>query len=338
MKRPQGFDQPVRRQPARPPASGPSNPPSNPRATPPPVSQPSNETEPIDVVVPDAPIEQDVAPVIPLLDLGSTDLAEKVSDEHASDRASARAIKRAQRARRRFEKSEVRRFTERGRRRRRAWVIGLGSVGALLVAVILVAYSPLMALRTVEVIGAERVPASDIEAALSTQIGTPLPLLDRGRVDEAMKGFPLLQSYSTESRPPGTLVVRVVERVPVGILRDGDTFQLVDAAGVVMQTAAEPPAGFPLIEVDGGASSAGFHAVTSVLRALPPEVLAQAVSASAATKDDVRLVLVGDTEVVWGSAENSTFKATVLASLMVSAPPDAVGGYDVSSPNSPVTF
>jgi len=51
----------------------------------------------------------------------------------------------------------------------------------------------------------------------------------------------------------------------------------------------------------------------------------------------VRLELEGGASVVWGSAEDSALKATVLAALMRAAPPDTVAQYDVSAPTSPVT-
>jgi hypothetical protein len=49
----------------------------------------------------------------------------------------------------------------------------------------------------------------------------------------------------------------------------------------------------------------------------------------------VRLELDGGASVVWGSAEESALKATVLAALMRAAPPDTVAQYDVSAPYEP---
>jgi len=66
-------------------------------------------------------------------------------------------------------------------------------------------------------------------------------------------------------------------------------------------------------------------------------VRGQLTGATAATADDVRLELAGGASVVWGSAEDSALKATVLATLMRAAPPDTVAQYDVSAPSSPVT-
>jgi cell division protein FtsQ len=252
----------------------------------------------------------------------------------ADVRAAKRALARARAARKRYERQEVRRFTERSRRRRRAWLIGGGSVLLVSAGLLAIAYSPLMALREVRIEGAGRVPVAEIQAAFAEDLGTPLPLITSGDVQAALEGFPLIETYSTETLPPGTLVVRIVERTPVGVIETSDGLELVDAAGVVIERPAERPEGQPVISA-GPVTSEGFRAAAAVIRSLPAEVRAQVVHASAETADDVRLVLAGDAAVVWGSAEQSTLKATVLAQLMRSAPPGTVATYDVSAPLSP---
>ena len=168
-------------------------------------------------------------------------------------------------------------------------------------------------------------------------LDTPLPLIDPGDVHAALARFPLIETYSTEAVPPGTLVVRLVERTPIGVLDTGSGLELVDAAGVVIERPDERPAGQPLIEVEGGVADEGFRAVAAVVRSLPPDVRAQLARATAATLDDVRLELVGGASVVWGSAEDSALKGDVLGALMRAAPPETVSLYDVSAPTSPVT-
>jgi cell division protein FtsQ len=204
--------------------------------------------------------------------------------------------------------------------------------GLLAVAV----YSPLLALRTVQVEGTSRIPADTLVQALDDQLGTPLPLLDLGEVKEKLAAFPLIQSYSTESRPPDTLVVRVVERRPVASIRaSGGGFQLVDPAGVVVETTDERPAGFPVIDVGaGGVGSARFEAAAQVLVALPADFLAQVDVVNATTKDDVRLVLTDGKRVVWGSADQSDVKAARLPALLKATADREVAEYDVSSPDN----
>ncbi|MDY7543640.1 MULTISPECIES: FtsQ-type POTRA domain-containing protein [unclassified Cryobacterium] len=247
-----------------------------------------------------------------------------------------RRFRAARRARKRYEREEVRRFTWRSRRRRTVWFTVLGTVAALVGFVLVGAYSPLMALRTVEVVGTSRISADQVQAALGDQLGTPLPLVDFARIRADLGTFPLIQSYVTESRPPDTLVVRIVERTPVGTVVVPGGFNLVDAAGVVIQGGTARVVGYPVIDARAGVGSAGFQAATAVIAAVPAAVRQQLDTVTAATTDDVTLVLTGGARVVWGSAERSEYKAVVLAALIVSHPVGTVKEYDVSSPDSAV--
>jgi len=251
-------------------------------------------------------------------------------------RAARSMLRAAGRARKRFERAEVRRFTERARRRRTSWILGLGAVVVVFGLIIGTAYSPVMALRTIEVVGTSRILATDVSQALGDQLGTPLPLIDANVVQSELAKFTLIQSYVTESRPPGTLVVRIVERVPVGVLPGPGGFDLVDAAGVTIETAKERPAGYPVIDTQGGVDSAGFHAAAAVLAVVPENIRTQLDFVTAASTDDVTLSLLGGERVVWGSPEQSEYKAVVLAALLVGHPAGSVNEYDVSSPDSAV--
>ncbi|MFO7690186.1 MAG: FtsQ-type POTRA domain-containing protein [Cryobacterium sp.] len=251
-------------------------------------------------------------------------------------RAARAGLRAATRARKRYERDEVRRFTQRSRRRRTNWIISFGAVAAVTVGVVATAYSPVMALRSIEIVGTDRVPTPEIVAALDGQLGTPLPLLDADLIKSELSRFTLIQSFVTESRPPGTLVVRIVEREPVGTLATAKGFDLVDAAGVIIEQSDERPEGFPLIEADRGPSSPGFAAVAAVTAALPDSIRSQLDTISARTTDDVTLNLIGGARVVWGSAEQSEYKAVVLGALMISHPVGSVNEYDVTSPDSAV--
>ena len=161
-------------------------------------------------------------------------------------------------------------------------------------------------------------------AALKDQLGRPLPLVDFSAIRADLAAFPLIRSFSTESHPPSTLVVRIVERVPVGVIsrrhdvpagrrREGDD-----------QPSAARPAGFPVIRASGPAGStdaqSGFDAAVAVLQALPANVLGPVDTVTAATRDDVTFTLRGSgAKVVWGSPDQSELKAADLAAIMKSA-------------------
>jgi cell division protein FtsQ len=232
----------------------------------------------------------------------------------------------------------VRRFTRRARHRRLALAALAGILVTLIGLVLAAVYSPLLALRTVTVDGTARVDAAQVSAAVDDQLGTPLALLDYGRITAALGAFPLIRSYVTEIVPPDTLVVHVVERQPVGSVLTPTGYRLVDPAGITLQESADRIPGVPLIEVaDADTQSTAFDSMAAVLLALPPDLLAQVDQISAHTEDDVVLILTGvGQQVKWGSAENSDQKAALLAALIRVTDPGRAGEFDVSAPTNGV--
>lgn len=253
-------------------------------------------------------------------------------------RAERRKLRKAARTRRRFERSEIKRFTRRTRSRRLGWIVFASTVAGLGGLVAVAVYSPLLALRTIEIDGTTSVDADEVRSVIDGQLGTPLALLDYEQIRQELNAFPLIRSYVTEVIPPDTLVVHLVERAPVGALARGSSFAIVDPAGVVLATSATRVDGVPLITVGSSdTDSVAFRAVVEVLLALPESIRSTVDTAGASSKDDVTLVLSGSHQrVVWGSAERSALKARVLAELLESRGGAADVEYDVSAPLSPV--
>ncbi|MEO6941529.1 MAG: FtsQ-type POTRA domain-containing protein [Terrimesophilobacter sp.] len=214
--------------------------------------------------------------------------------------------------------------------------MGIVAVTAALLAIAV--YSPVLALRTITVDGATKVSTKAVRDAIDGQLGTPLALLDYGKLRTELDSFPLIRSFATEIIPPSTLVVHIVERSPVGVITTTSGFAIVDPAGVVLETSAKRPDGIPLIDLGGGGTdSVAFSAVVDVMLALPESIRSRVDIAQATSKDDVRLILVGaGARVVWGSAERSALKARVLTELMAAQGKNSHVEYDVSAPLSPV--
>ncbi|MHC2186090.1 cell division protein FtsQ [Rathayibacter agropyri] len=251
--------------------------------------------------------------------------------------AENRAVRRAARERRRFERGEVRRFTKRARRRRLVALVVAGSLVALAAVVGIAAYSPLMAVRSIEISGTQRVDAAALQGALGDQLGVPLTLVNRDEVGRVLGASPLIQSYSVQTRPPSTLVIAVVERTPLGVLAKDGRFDLVDAAGVVIESADAAQAGYPVLSTPSGdASGAGFRATARVLQTLPASLAGQVTVATATTGDDVSLTLANGARIVWGGSNESALKAVVLEKLMATTDPATIASYDVSSPQAAV--
>ncbi len=210
------------------------------------------------------------------------------------------------------------------------------SLVGLIGGVALVTLSPLMSLTTIVVAGTARLDLAEVESALDGHRGTPLALLDEAQIRDDLAGFALIRSYSTEVIPPHTLVVRVVERQPIGAVARGAVWDLVDAAGVVVESSAERPSGMPSLAVAAADPDAlPFRSVTAVLLALPSELRDRVDVISATTRDDVSFTMVGaGHRVIWGSGERSEYKARVLEAAIGATDQGAAWEYDVSAPDS----
>lgn len=254
------------------------------------------------------------------------------AEDAAGDGVSWRDLWRAGRARRRALRAESRRFTVRTRRRRWYWLGSLGAVVLLIVGTLAAAYSPLFAVREIRVVGADSLDAAEVVDALSGEIGSPMPLVDHSAIRAALLEFPLIETYQVESHPPHQLVVRIVERTPVGVIETDAGYTVVDAAGVALSTTQKKPENQPVIDVEGGTSSEAFVAVGQVLRSLPDDLHDEVTSVTASSAEDVTLELGGTgTSVIWGNAEDSAAKALALGKVMDVQAPDETSVYDVSS-------
>lgn len=247
------------------------------------------------------------------------------------------AQKKATQARVKAEREERRRLTVATRLRRRRWGITLGSVGALVLAVVVLTLSPVLSLTRVVVEGAERLETSDIAGALDPLYGEPLARVSPEVVAQALSGITLIQAFDTRIEPPGTLVVTIQERKPIGVVVEGNQYTVVDAAAVALWQESTLPPSLPLVLVAADQDSPSFSAISLVLLALPEQLLGQVEGVTATTRDDVRFSIRGAShEVVWGSSDRSSEKARVLSAALRAAGDQEAQVIDVTTPESVV--
>lgn len=332
MKRPEGFD--------RDPIAKPKRPPRRPeRPAPPPAPAPTarrgvaatreGTKKPLET----APSARGSTPRARTPKVAPKSPKPPRPPRDTSVRDARREARRAAAERRRYERLEVARFTRRRRARVLAALIGVGLVGAVGLLVVVAVFSPLLALRTITVDGAERVDAGEIESKLSAQIGTPLALVNYGKFDDVLSQYSVIRSFTTETIPPSTIAVHIVEREPIATVKTIDgTYRYVDAAGVSIEDDATRRAGVPLIvDSTGEAQDQAFTSAVQVLLAMAPSMRAEIDTVSAKTIDDVTLTFVGQKQSVkWGSPADSQAKADLLAALR-KLEGDRAGTFDVSA-------
>jgi cell division protein FtsQ len=193
-----------------------------------------------------------------------------------------------------------------------------------------------MALTDIRVMGTERLDPAAVATALERHRDTPLALIDEEGIRSDLRAFSVIRSYSLEVVPPHSLVVRVVERTPMGAIERGSVFDLVDAAGVVVDSTGERPPGVPIVRAgEADPKQAAFRSVAEVLDAMPSDLAARVDVITATTRDDVTFTMrdLGH-RVVWGSAERSAYKSRVLEAAMGVNDPAVSWQFDVSAPDS----
>jgi cell division protein FtsQ len=137
---------------------------------------------------------------------------------------------------------------------------------------------------------------------------------------------------------PHGLDLLLVARDPVAAVpADGGGLVLVDQDGIAVGRTDVPPEGLPVISVPLDGDTRAMTAALVVLQQMPPELAAQVAAVAATNRDTVTLTLRDGVVVEWGSAEQSTLKATVLSTLRAAPSSAGVKVYDVSAPTLPIT-
>lgn len=218
--------------------------------------------------------------------------------------------------------------------------------------VVLVFFSPLLATQKITVRGTSLLETTQVEQKLGPLRGVPLTRIDEKKVRELIGQDNVLRSVQVESRPPHELVVTLKERTAVAVVKQGDTYHTVDSDGVsLLESATQPDTSVPLVRFSGDdpKTSDEFRTISTVLSAMPSELLVQVKEAGATSTSSITITLRDNTTVQWGTAEESELKAKVLLSLRQAIAKRAqeeksseaqmqnVTIYDVSAPRVPVT-
>lgn len=241
------------------------------------------------------------------------------------------------RARRDAVPDSVRRFSARARRNRlrraaplltAAAVVGLVGIGAAVVW-----FTPVVAVSTVRVTGASLVSVDQVRAAAAVRIGRSLARVDVHKVHERVAALPPVGHVSVRRELPGTVMITVSERTPAAVVEQSGAdpgLWLIDASGVVYTKAEARPAGLALLRIPAPSKDdPTTRAALTVLRALPPELLAPVAVLAADAPARIRLELTDGRTIVWGDATENAEKVRI-ALVLIGRPARTI---DVSAPS-----
>lgn len=248
----------------------------------------------------------------------------------------AKAPKRV--TKRELENSLAGRILASRRAKRLTLTLTITSLLTLVVLVLVATFSPLLAIKEIQVSGTNRIDPNLVQQALKDHIGTPLPLLSEEEVAKSLSGFELIESFSALAAPPNLLQVRIVERLPICIVSVSGKRYLYDPAGVQLEIAKESDLLPEIVINENPRGSERFRNAIAVLLALPVKLLDEVELIEASSKDNVRLTLrnAGSQRIIWGDSSQSILKSKVLEALMKNHRKSASVTFDVSSPNAPV--
>ncbi|MBX3311933.1 MAG: FtsQ-type POTRA domain-containing protein [Microbacteriaceae bacterium] len=262
-------------------------------------------------------------------------------DKAASARSALKQAKaesrNATRARIRYEKQEAKRFTKEVRQRRIAVFSVIGFFVCLGLVMVIAIYTPLFAVRNIQILGTERIDPAQVVASLSHLEGVPLPQVENEMISEQLSDFKTVASFTISRELPNTLIVHIVERKEIAAVRIASGYELIDAAGVVLGESETRPNGIPEILVQNlSAEDIVFKEVMQVLLSFPQSLSEELVGITGTTKDNLTITLTTGQRVIWGDASQSELKNAVLEVLREANGNSRDLIYDVSAPNSPV--
>jgi cell division protein FtsQ len=205
--------------------------------------------------------------------------------------------------------------------------------------------SPWLRVESVSVTGTRVLTEAQVRQAADVPLGSPLISLDTDAIEARLRQkLPRIASVDVVSSWPHGIGLKVTERTPVLIVRNGGKFIEVDGEGVRFATVSQPPKAVPTLELavsrSAGARRFGTDRLTReavrVARAVPPAVARDTQVVKVRSYDSISLELSGGRTVLWGSGEKGRAKAVTLVALMKAAP--HARHFDVSVPTAPASL
>lgn len=237
------------------------------------------------------------------------------------------------------------RATRRTRRRfarrqwRRRWLklkpvlVTTVCVVVLSLAVWLVWFSPVLAVKSVVVAGADSLSSSEIRTAAAVEKGRPLARTDVAKIHDRVASLASVESAEVVRRWPDQIRITVVERTPIAVIDIGGKLRGLDKDGVVFSRYRKAPAGLPKVVTPEGTEASALREAARVVRSLPTRIAKATDHVEVTSVDEISLALSKGRTVEWGSSADSAQKAQVLLALLK----HKATVYDVSVPGEPTT-
>lgn len=207
-------------------------------------------------------------------------------------------------------------------RSRRSSPAALATVGvvALGIAVWVVVNSSFFAIRQVRVEGARNVSSDEIRSVAAIPSDDNLIMLELDGVAARLEDHPWIAEARVDRDLPSTVVIRIVERLPGGLLLDPRGTVVVSGDGVVLERAETQSPRLPEVgswpdTLAPGEEIDGLEQQLRATASMPVPLLRQIASA-ALEGSDIVLRLRDGGEVLYGGATELDAKNRALADML----------------------
>ena len=207
-------------------------------------------------------------------------------------------------------------------------------VALLVTGVWLVFFSATLSVKKVDVAGNELLSDQRVLRIAAVPEGEQLALVDLADAARRVETLSEVKDADVTRVWPDGVLITVTERTAVAVVELGGKIRGLDEDGIVFRDYKSVPEGMPRVRPTTSTGTDALKEAAAVVSALPDDLSGRVDHVEVQTIDQITLVLRDGREVLWGSAEESDLKATVLAELLEVQDASV---YDVSVPGSPTT-
>jgi cell division protein FtsQ len=209
------------------------------------------------------------------------------------------------------------------------------------IAVALALRGPFFLAQTVEVHGASRLSLERVARIAGISDATNVVWLDEGAAERALEAHPWVADAVVDRHLPGTVEVRVRERVPVATVSTVGGFHLLAGDGADLG-GASPERGLPVIQiadlVAAEDASAGAPAQAArAIGAVPPATRTEIARIRMGSDGMLQIVLGSGVRIAYGPAAEFAAKGRALAAVLRWAEQTGqkIAVADIRSPTAP---
>lgn len=196
-------------------------------------------------------------------------------------------------------------------------ILGISAIGLVLLAVLwaVVYFTPLFAVKNVEVEGNQHLDEETVVAAAGVAEGTPLARVNMRETASNVVSLPWAKTATASRKWPSTVLVEVQENKAVAFVGSSDGARLIDPEGKEFAVDTPPE---NAVELTGSATSddAARRGAVDIAAALSDPGRGAVASIEAKSKYEFVLNLKDDRTVVWGASEDNANKALALDTVV----------------------